>query len=158
MRIWGVEFGRVAILVLDYDPKRETEPSKTVTEAYQSLQEHLMDLYEHPGDEGLDVIVLANEELVAKHQKDFEAIGLEFFPNWRNTEQYRSLLREGLRQENNLYLMKDVSKGWPPLNGKVITGYNLVQVTGNDLEIIDRDGKIDIRPKHPAYLDINKTI
>ncbi|MCL4390202.1 MAG: hypothetical protein M1484_02130 [Patescibacteria group bacterium] len=46
-----------------------------------------------------DVTVLANEQLVALHQKDFEEAGLTFFPNWRQSPEYRQLLREGLRQK-----------------------------------------------------------
>jgi len=81
MRIGNREFGRVAVLVLDYDSFGEERPSEAVVSMYGSLCRHLQEAYPVPSRIGQDIVVLANEELVARHQKDFEQSGLTFFPN-----------------------------------------------------------------------------
>jgi len=149
MRIGNQEFDRVAVLVLDYDPYREGRPSEAVVKMYGSLCRHLQETYPVPSRIGQDVVVLANEELVARHQKDFEQSGLTFFPNWRDTQEYRELLREGLRQ-GQIYLMKDIGhKGG--VGSWFTPEYTLRQVTEEALEIVDPENMINIRPKHPAY-------
>ena len=149
MRIGDQEFGRVAVLVLDYDPYREKRPSKAVTKAYGSLCERLKAKYDSLSGLGRDVvIVLANEELIIRHQSDFEQIGLKFFPNWQETPEYRDLLREGLRQGKELYIMRDVGSRTGVYGSWFGPNYSLEHVTEDALEIIAREGKIDIKPKH----------
>lgn len=138
MRIGETNFGRVAILVLDYDPNKEQNPSGAMTLAYKLLNDELIRKV-GLSTRGLDVTVLANEELIAKHQGDFERSGLTFFPNWRDSNSgYRELLREGLRQGDKIYLTTG--------------GYgNFEKINLDELEIINPEGKIDIRPKNPLY-------
>lgn len=139
MKIGGIDFGRVAMLVLDYDPQKENDPFGSVMFAYRWLGEKMIKQHIFPSGLGRDVTVLANEELIAKHQKDLERSGIIFFPDWRAPRSpYRELLREGLRQGDKIYLM--------------VEGYgNFKKVTTDDLEIIDLEGKLDIKPKHPLY-------
>lgn len=144
MKIGNYEFRRVAILVLDY-PTKEENPSKAVTSAYNFLNEQMRRKYKSPSGKGLDMTVLANEELVARHQKDFERIGLNFFPDWSNSNDYRELLREGLRQGTDIYVMQYV-------DGKD-TDYVLCPVifigqpgSEGQLEITDLEGRVDIKP------------
>lgn len=147
MIIGGREFNRVAILVLDYDPYREDKPSEAVIKVYDELIRLLERKYTVPSGPGINAEVLANEELVAKHQKDFESHGLTFFPDWREAKSgYRELLREGLRQGTDIYVMEDIgNKGgygvW------YMAKYALVNVTKDGIEITDPEGKIDIKPK-----------
>lgn len=146
MKIGNEEFGRVAILVLDYDPRRETRPSVAVIDMYEKLNQHLRLKYGGSSDLGNDVTVLANEELVAKHQKDFEDNGLSFFPDWRNSKEYRELLREGLRQGQDIYVMKDVGNRGG-FGAWFLPQYELRKVTKESLNILNPEGKIDLLPK-----------
>ncbi len=145
MKIGDQEFGRVAILVLNYDETKEKDPSKAVTEAYETLNESLRKKYGRPSGLGSDVTVLANEELVARHQKDFEKLGLTFLPDWRKSRGYRDLLREGLRQGTELHIMQIVDRD------KHGHWYTLNQVTPDELIITDITGKIDIKPRYPVH-------
>jgi hypothetical protein len=144
-KIGNQTFGRVAILVLNYDASKEKDPSKAVIQAYESLNKSLREKYRRPSGLGHDVAALANEELVAKHQVDFEKLGLTFFPNWRESKEYRDLLREGLRQGTDMHIMQTVDRGeyghWQILR----------QVTADELVITDPTGKIDIKPRYPVY-------
>lgn len=145
MKIGDREFGRVAILVLNYDDTKEKDPSKAVTESYESLNKSLREKYGRPSGLGSDVTVLANEELVARHQKDFDKLGLTFLPNWRESREYRDLLREGLRQGTELHIMQIVD------GSEHGQWYTLNQVTPDELIITDITGKIDIKPRHPVH-------
>ena len=137
MEIGGVDFGRIAVLVLDYNQKRELTPSMKLFCAYENLNRRMREKYGEPSKGKMDVTVLANEDLVAKHQKDFEDYGLHFFPNWRAPDSaYRELLREGLKQ-GDLYVMNE--KGL------------LIAVTVEKLNITNLEGKVDIKPKHPLF-------
>ncbi|MFA6974202.1 MAG: hypothetical protein WC238_05735 [Parcubacteria group bacterium] len=137
--IEGIDFGRVAVLVLDYDPRQDAKnPSVDVVLAYRALNNFMREKYKFSSIGAKDVTVLANEELVAKHQQDFENSGLRFFPNWRTPNSgYRELLREGLKQGNNLFLMDE--NGIP------------VPVTVGELNVSDLEGKVDIKPKNPLF-------
>lgn len=141
MKIGNQEFGRVAILVLDYDEEREESPQRAVINSYLNLQSHLRQKYRTHSQNGIDATVLANEELVAKHENDFREKGMHFFPDWRNSNEYRELLREGLRQGNDIYMMCRIG------SGTIVPTYALKRVSESALEITDREGKIDIKPK-----------
>ncbi len=158
MRIGGRDFSGVAILVLDYDPLREEKQREAVTGMYRTLQRLLQEKYggrdwaTEAG--GKSVIVLANEELVAEHQRDFEEMGLTFFPNWRESEEYGQLLREGLNQGNNIYLMRDIGKKQrgaafgPAFTPKYALDRLSIKTLDSDLEIVNPDGRINLRPRH----------
>lgn len=133
MKIGNQEFGRVAILVLNYD-HRLANPAEAVVSAYKNVSQYMREKWGTPSEQGLDVTVLANEELVAEHQAALLRAGLKFFPNWRESQEYRKLLREGLRQGDKIYIMK-------PFGG-------FRKTTPDDIEILDPDRKIDIKPKH----------
>lgn len=140
------EFARVSVLVLDYDPAREDRPAEAIVDSYKKLGQSLTAWYGSPSRKGTDAIVLANEELIAKHQADLEKAGITFFPNWRETKEYRDLLREGLRQGNEIHVMQDVGNrgGY----GVWYTPkYILRRVTKDEIKIFDPNGKIDIKPR-----------
>lgn len=105
-----MEIGRVSILILNYNSEDKINPSKLVLDAYDSLCNYLNQKYLIPSNSGIDMIVLANNKLVAKHQKDFENRGLTFFPNWENSLEYAKLLREGMRQGTDIYLMRNINE------------------------------------------------
>ncbi len=141
MKIGDHEVGRVAILVLDY-PNKEENPSEAVTSAYILLEEQLETKYK---DREFDLTVLANEELVARHRKDFEKIGFYFFPDWRNSNEYRDLLREGLRQGTDIYVMqyvddKDIECFLCPV---IFIG---TPESKGQLEITNLESRVDIKP------------
>lgn len=145
MRIEGREIGRVSVLVLDYDPYREDNPGKALTNCYHQLNRIMRHDHPSPTPGASDVTVLANEQVVAKHQKDFKEEGVIFLEGWQERDEYRELLREGLRQ-GEVYTIVDFGNrgGF----GVYFTPeYTLKKVTESELEVIDRDRKIDIRPK-----------
>lgn len=86
------------------------------------------------------LIILANEEVVARHQSGLEKRGIVFLPNWRETGTYRDMLRHAL-DNGEIYLMTHGElpsgrEGWFPKG-----------VTPEDVEIVDYDGRIDIKPR-----------
>lgn len=151
MRIENLEVGRVAVLVLDYDPEREKDPSNAVKSVYLFLNDKLRRKYPVPSPDAVDVTVLANEELVALHQNDFEQVGVRFIPNWRESPVYRELLKEGLRQGTDIYVMDDVDHITGLKPPKPRPEYVLMPGEEVELEIADPEGLIDIRPREPQY-------
>src|SRR3990170_2908724 len=107
MRIEGREIGRVSVLVLDYDPYREDNPGKALTGCYHKLNRLMRSEYKTPTLGASDVTVIANEQVVARHQEDFEEEGLTFLEGWQERDEYRELLREGLRQ-GEVYKVIDI--------------------------------------------------
>jgi hypothetical protein len=149
MRIGNQEFGRVAVLVLDYRPE-EKHPAKILLEANEMLGIMLRARFGNSSKRVLDSIVLANETLVAKHEADFRERGAIFFENWQESREYRDLLREGVKQ-GDIYVVMDVGievGTW----GKRNSTYLPIAVKEDEVTIIDRDGKIDIRPMRPLHL------
>ena len=146
MKIEGREIGRVSVLVLDYDPRRDDKPGKALTGCYQQLNRLMRHEHPTPTPGAADITVLANEQLVARHQQDFESEGVIFLADWQNRDEYRELLREGLRQ-GEVYEIVDIgNKGgfgvW------FQPEYVLKKVSESELEVVDKDGKIDIKPKY----------
>lgn len=145
MRIEGREIGRVSVLVLDYDPHRDDHPSKALTDCYHQLNRLMRHEYPTPTPGAIDITVLANEQLVSKHQQDFEEVGVIFLRDWQNRDEYRELLREGLNQ-GEVYKIVDIGNQGG-FGAWFQPEYVLKKASESELEIVDRDGKIDIRPK-----------
>jgi len=107
--------------------------------------------HEHPSPTpgAADVTVLANEQVVAKYQQDFESEGVIFLAGWQEKDEYRELLREGLRQ-GEVYKVLDIGNRGG-FGAYFQPDYTLKRVSESELEVVDRDGKIDIRPKHGLF-------
>ena len=147
MKIGNQEFGRVAVLVLDQRPE-DKNAAKALVETYGLLSRILRRRFPMPSGTGLDSTVLANETLVAEHEQAFRDAGLRFFPNWRESGEYRELLREGLRQES-IYVVMDIGIGRYGHWGEILPEYTPVAVKKDEVNIINPEGRIDIRPKNP---------
>lgn len=110
MKLENQNFGRVSVLILNYNVKDNIDHTKLVLDAYDSLSRYLNQKYIYPSNQGTDVILLANKNLIAKHKRDFEERGLIFFPNWYNSNEYSDLFKEGLRQGTDIYLMRNINE------------------------------------------------
>ena len=101
-------------------------------EAYNGVNQLMRDKYQHPS-----MTVLANDEAIVGRERDFQlGSSIQFFPDWQETPLYRQMLREALDSED-IFVMRQKGSVWA-----------YFRATRDDLEILDPDGKINIKPKY----------
>jgi len=116
-----------ALLVLD-----EKADVADMINAYNEVNRLMRDKYQHQG-----MTVLANDEAIVGRERDFQlGANIEFFPDWQETPLYRQLLREALDSED-IFVMRQKGSAWA-----------YVRATRDDLEILNPDRKINIKPRY----------